>query len=145
MNEHNHIPACAPNCRLCSGSCVYIRKCYQEKVEKIRCYLQEHTEENITLPELSQQFDMTLTLMKSCFKSIHRMPVNTFYRQQKMQKAAALLASTRDRVTDIAGQVGYSNTSKFSAAFKRAYGATPIEYRRRHRGEIFGEGGVSAS
>jgi len=30
----------------------------------------------------------------------------------------------------IAGKVGYTNTSKFSEAFKKVKGKTPLEYRK---------------
>jgi len=33
-------------------------------------------------------------------------------------------------ITVIAGKVGYTNTSKFSEAFKKVKGKTPLEYRK---------------
>ncbi len=37
---------------------------------------------------------------------------------------------TDEPITVIAGKVGYTNTSKFSEAFKKVKGKTPLEYRK---------------
>ena len=52
---------------------------------------------------------------------------------QRMLLAAKLLAQTKLSVIDMAARVGYLNQSKFSAAFRRAYACTPLEYRRSQR------------
>ncbi|HAQ96806.1 MAG TPA: hypothetical protein DCR92_06060 [Faecalibacterium sp.] len=38
-------------------------------------------------------------------------------------------------VAEIAAQVGYRNAGKFAAAFKKATGCTPLEYRQEARPE----------
>ena len=47
-----------------------------------------------------------------------------------MDIAASLLTQTDEPITVIAGKVGYTNTSKFSEAFKKVKGKTPLEYRK---------------
>ncbi|MBO4470928.1 MAG: helix-turn-helix transcriptional regulator [Clostridia bacterium] len=47
-----------------------------------------------------------------------------------MQEAKNLLLQERLSVTEIAGQCGYSNASKFAACFRRITGMTPGEWRR---------------
>ncbi len=49
----------------------------------------------------------------------------------RMQRAAALLLDTTASVEDVASRVGYENSYNFSTAFKRHYGASPREYRKR--------------
>ena len=53
--------------------------------------------------------------------------------QLRMQHAAALLASGRYAVTEVAQRVGYDNTLAFSTAFKRVMGTTPSSCLPRHR------------
>lgn len=43
-----------------------------------------------------------------------------------MDIAAYLLTQTDEPITVIAGKVGYTNTSKFSEAFKKVKGKTPL-------------------
>ena len=47
-----------------------------------------------------------------------------------MSAAYSLLTQTDEPITVIAGKVGYTNTSKFSEAFKKVKGKTPLEYRK---------------
>ena len=49
----------------------------------------------------------------------------------RMQKAAELLASTREKIATIAAQVGYQDAFAFSVAFRRQLGVTPSLYRKR--------------
>lgn len=46
-----------------------------------------------------------------------------------MEEAATQLAQGA-KVTEAAAFVGYANPSKFAAAFKKAYGVPPREWRR---------------
>ena len=47
----------------------------------------------------------------------------------RLKKAAALLTSSPRRITEIAFEVGYSNSNHFGRQFKQRYGMTPREYR----------------
>ena len=58
------------------------------------------------------------------------MAIYTYMRNYRMDLAASLLANTDQSVMEIAGKVGYTNSSKFSEAFKSVKGKTPLEYRK---------------
>jgi AraC family transcriptional regulator len=47
-----------------------------------------------------------------------------------MERAKALLAKSAPSVTDIGLTVGFSETSSFTAAFRKATGFTPTGYHR---------------
>lgn len=49
-----------------------------------------------------------------------------------MQAAALLLINTELSVSEIAGRYGYDNPSKFSAAFRKIMGKSPLKYRKLH-------------
>ena len=102
-----------------------------EKIKAIQRQMTEHLEHHYTLEELSEQFDIPLTPMKSCFKNVYGSPVNTYMRAYRMNRAASLLRRERERsVAEIAGLVGYDSPSKFAAAFKAVIGQAPLEYRK---------------
>ena len=50
-----------------------------------------------------------------------------------MNRAAELLDSTQQSVSEIAELVGYTNQSKFASVFKKQFHVTPLEYRRIKR------------
>ena len=48
---------------------------------------------------------------------------------KKFEYAAELLKGTSYRIADIAGMLGYMQTSSFIRQFRNYYGMTPREYR----------------
>lgn len=64
------------------------------------------------------------------FKGVYGTAIYTYMRNYRMDIAASLLTQTDEPITVIAGKVGYTNTSKFSEAFKKVKGKTPLEYRK---------------
>ena len=53
----------------------YFYKSQVEKIKAIQRQMTEHLEHHYTLEELSEQFDIPLTPMKSCFKNVYGSPV----------------------------------------------------------------------
>ena len=50
--------------------------------------------------------------------------------KRRIERAKTLLADPASSVTDVALELGFSETSSFSAAFRHTAGTTPSEYRR---------------
>lgn len=90
----------------------------------------ENLDKHYTLEWLANEYDISLTQMKSCFKEVYGAPIFSFMREYRMNYAATLLKTTRDSVADIGIQIGYDNPSKFIGAFKEIIGKTPLEYRK---------------
>lgn len=109
----------------------YFYRSQVEAVKAARAYLTSHLERHVTLEELSKRFQLPLTTLKACFKTVFGSPVNTYMRHYRMDRAALLLRQEpAASVMEIAGRVGYDSASKFAAAFKAVKGVTPLEYRR---------------
>lgn len=110
----------------------YFYRTQVERTKAVRQFLAEHMEENYTQEELSKKFDIPLTTMKRCFKSIYGTTIGDWLLQYRMNQAAVLLKTNRRlSVAEIAGEVGYGSPSKFAMAFRRVMGLTPREYRSR--------------
>lgn len=58
-------------------------------------------------------------------------PFSVYVQNLRMRRAASLLVETDLAVQDIADRTGYKDPSRFTVHFKRAYGCTPQEHRRR--------------
>lgn len=102
-----------------------------EKVKAIHELLTSDLTKRYTLEELSKRYDIALTSMKNCFKSVYGSPVDTYMRNYRMNYAASLLLTDREmKVADIALLVGYESPSKFSAAFHKTMKMPPLEYRK---------------
>ncbi|WP_374048773.1 helix-turn-helix transcriptional regulator [uncultured Clostridium sp.] len=108
----------------------YFSKVQVEKIKLIMKYIADNIEKNITLENLSSKFDIPITSMKNCFKGVYGKPISSYIRYYRMQTAALMLRETNESITTIAGKVGYENSSKFAAAFKKIMNISPSEYRK---------------
>ena len=89
----------------------------------------------ITIDELSRRFLMHPSTMKEVFKTVYGQSIAAHIREHRMERAAELLHETDASMAEIAAAIGYERASKFSAEFRKAYGALPTEYRRAARAE----------
>lgn len=108
----------------------YLSRAQVECVKQIKHYLVSHLDQQLTLNELSRQFGISLTAMKTCFKGVYGTTIFSFVRGYRMQIAAQMLLEGKENVTEIAGRVGYSNASKFAAAFKKELAVSPMQYKK---------------
>lgn len=111
----------------------YFHKSQVDIVKAIKEHMTQHLEQHNKLEELSNRFKIPLTAMKLCFKGVYGTSIYAYMRSYRMQAAAVMLRQCNDSVTDIAGKVGYSNSSKFASAFKAVIGMSPLEYRKTSR------------
>jgi AraC-like DNA-binding protein len=109
----------------------YFKRSHVEKVKAVKEYLCEHTDNKITLQGLAVQFAIPAAILKDCFKAMYGQSLYAFIKQFRLQKAAHLLKTTEQSITYIAGEIGYENPSKFTAAFKNRFTVTPFQYRKK--------------
>lgn len=93
-------------------------------------YLLDNLGRHVTLEELTEQFGVSGTTLKKHFREDHGMSLYAWFKSQRMQAAAKALRNSRDSILKIAGDYGYENASKFSAAFRDVFGVSPREYRK---------------
>ncbi|MDO4331325.1 MAG: AraC family transcriptional regulator [Eubacteriales bacterium] len=112
----------------------YFYKTQVEKIKALQEFLAQHMEQNFTQEELSARFDIPMTTMKRCFKSVFGSSIGAWLLSYRMNQAAVFLRTQKDvSVAEIAGRTGYDSPSRFAGAFKKVMGMTPGEYRRAIR------------
>ena len=87
-----------------------------------------------TIEELSKRYLMNPSTLKDVFKFVYGQPIAAHMKEHRLERAALLLRTTDDSLSEIAAQVGYESQSKFSSAFKSVYGVLPREYRKQSFG-----------
>jgi AraC family transcriptional regulator len=84
-----------------------------------------------TLPELARTCQISMSRLSHLFKGEVGVNVKNYRMDCRLQLAAAMLATTRMLVKQIAFSAGYSHTSSFVRAFKSHFGLSPTCYRQR--------------
>lgn len=87
-----------------------------------------------TVAELAALCGLSSRQLSRAFRVSRGCPVNDYLAQYRIDNAKRKLYTTAS-LTDIAAVLGYSSQSNFTAAFKRATGITPGQFRKRTRAE----------
>jgi AraC family transcriptional regulator len=93
-------------------------------------YIEEHLAEPVSLAKLAQLVRLSPFYFCRAFKQSFGMPPHRYHTSRRIEHAKALLAKPTPSVTDIGFAVGFSQTSSFTAAFRKATGLTPSAYHR---------------
>lgn len=101
-------------------------------IREIHELLLSNLDKRITIEELSKQYLINTTTLKSLFKAVYGTSIAAHIKEHRMEHAADMLLNTNESIASIASAVGYDSQSKFTSAFKSAYQVTPREYRKLH-------------
>jgi AraC family transcriptional regulator len=93
-------------------------------------YIEEHLDEPISLATLARLVRLSPYYFCRAFKQSFGVPPHRYHTSRRIEHAKTLLAKPAPSVTDIGFTVGFSQTSSFTAAFRKATGLTPTAYHR---------------
>ena len=98
-------------------------------VDSAILHMQEHINENISLNELSKQYNYSVSRFSNLFKQKTGYAPIDYFVQMKMQKACQQLDFTDRSVKDIAFSMGFDDPYYFSKRFRTIIGMSPKKYR----------------
>ena len=101
---------------------------WQQRV--VTTYIEEHLAEPIALASLAELAGLSSYHFCRAFKQSFGLPPHRYHTSRRIECAKALLAKPALSVTEIGMTVGFSETSSFSFAFRKATGLTPSAYHR---------------
>lgn len=83
----------------------------------------------VSIQELAQLTNMSLSKFKREFKRIYQTTPAVYIKEKRLEIAAEHLLLSEDRIGDIAYDCGFKEVAHFSTCFKEKYGQTPSQYR----------------
>jgi AraC-like DNA-binding protein len=84
-----------------------------------------------TLAQLARDLGTNEFTLKRDFKTVFERPVHVFLLERRLEHARELLLDTDRPLKEVAERVGYTQVSHFGAAFRRRFGLTPGQVRKR--------------
>jgi len=78
-----------------------------------------------TISQLARMVSISESKLKKDFKLIYGVPVYEYFQKVRMQAAKDKLLSGGHSVKEVAMELGYSNLSNFTIAFKKEFGLLP--------------------
>lgn len=91
---------------------------------------------DLTLEELSQLTNKSLSTFKREFKRLYNASPASYLRLKKLEKAKGLLMVSEDSISNVAYDSGFNDLSHFSKLFKVEYGITPKEYKIKNQSKL---------
>ena len=100
-------------------------------VNYARNYIRENYRKPVIVEELAQQAGISTNYFRTIFKERTGITIYDYTTQIRLEKAKELLKDERQKVKDIGVMVGYESSAHFGSLFRKKFGMTPNEYRRK--------------
>ena len=99
-----------------------------EDLQQLLSYMEEHYMENITLEFAAGRMHFSESHFSKIFKKLTGINFVIYLNMIRVEKAADLLRTSNDKITDIAFNCGFNNVRTFNRVFKEMTGYTPTEF-----------------
>ena len=102
---------------------------YTPVVRQIMDEVQKNYKENMNLKTLAYKYHMNASYLGQIFQKEVGCSFTQYLSSKKIEIAKELILNTNMKISDIAKQVGYPDTSYFYRKFKLHYGVAPVSLR----------------
>jgi len=102
----------------------------EDAAERAVRYIDKHYHETMTLEQISEKFNISLSHLCRQFKRITGTPFTEYVTRKRIDRACVLLRETQLSIAQIGEQVGYPDYFYFNKVFKKVRGISPSVYRR---------------
>ncbi len=103
------------------------------KVEQLAAYIARNYQEAFLIEEAAKEVGLHPNYAMNLFKKTFNLTINEYLTQHRVSHAQRLLATTDDKIVDVALEAGYPTLSRFYEAFRKSCGCSPSDYRREHQ------------
>ncbi|MBS4534550.1 response regulator [Clostridium sp. D2Q-14] len=114
---------------------VFLEEFYTKEFSKAIKYIQDNFQNSITLTDVANHVNLSTSYLSKLFKKELQMKFSVFLTNCKMERARELLENTDESILNISIELGYNESNYFSKVFRKKYGETPSNYRKRKKEE----------
>ncbi|MBR7103908.1 MAG: helix-turn-helix domain-containing protein [Lentisphaeria bacterium] len=98
---------------------------------KLTAFMEHNFHKELLMSDLCRMAAMSSATLQRHFKAALGVPPMTYLRNLRLKHAAELLLNSQLELNEIAELSGFRQMPPFFRAFKKCYGITPLEYRRK--------------
>ena len=92
-------------------------------------YIKLNRSNNLRVSDIALHFGYNEKYLSHLFATLTGIPLKQFILNRKMESANFMLTDTNKSISDIARELGFSDSHNFSRAYKKLTGLSPSEYR----------------
>ena len=102
------------------------------KVEQMACIIARRYTEQLSVGDISEAVGLHPNYAMNLFKKAFGTTLIDYLTHHRISHAQRLLATTDEKIVEVAFQSGFNSISRFNEAFRRACGCSPRDYRAQH-------------
>lgn len=104
-------------------------------IQEAVTYMEKHyNNDRLTVEEVADVCRLNRSYFSRLFREKMGCPPQEFLIRLRLSKAAEMMTASRASIGSIAAMCGYANQLHFSRAFRKHYGISPREWRKKERG-----------
>lgn len=107
----------------------FLSAMYKPHEVEFKTVIQNNLYSTLTIEELAALCHLSTSSFKRKFKEVFDDTPKKYLNKKKVEKAANLLLSSNERISQIAYESGFDTLSTFNRTFRAAYGFSPSNYR----------------
>lgn len=96
-------------------------------------FVENNFKKNIALADVSKLLGYEYHYASRIFRELFNMPFNDFVNLYRLENAIELLENDSQKLLNIAYESGFQSLRNFNNCFKKKFGITPSEYRKKTR------------
>lgn len=108
-----------------------------ETIALLQTWLSHNYQEPVVVKQLADMAQLSVRQLDRRFRAACGESPMAYLQRLRCEAARELLQNTNLSVADVAGTVGYSDSSYFTRVFKRQAGQSPQQYRQKVRAKLF--------
>ncbi len=101
------------------------------EVYKCMNYIRSHTNEPLTIQDVADHVHRSSSYIMKRFKEELGINMGGYISRCKLEEAKSLLTYSTKSLSDISNYLCFSSQSYFQNVFKKKYGITPMQYRKK--------------
>ena len=95
-------------------------------------FIKANYTEGITVSDVARHTGYSESYFGYAFKKKYKMSVSLYVRELQLAKAKDLLLDTAFAISAVASYVGFEDSNYFTAIFKKHFGLSPKEFRKKY-------------
>lgn len=107
-----------------------------ERIQDSIDYIEENLEKKISLDDIANRAYLSKFHFHRLFHSAVGESIGDYIRKRRLSEAARELRETNEKIIDIAFKYQFNSQESFTRSFRKNYGLSPSEYRRKHEEKI---------
>lgn len=116
----------------------HIQKKAKEKrsfdyIEKCKAYIIQHINKKICITDIAKEIPINASYLSRRFSEEEGMTIQQYIIKEKLNAASNMLKYSDYDISTIANYLGFSSQSNMGRMFKKVYGLSPNEYRKKNQ------------